>query len=463
MNVGCPVTCRRVPGRRVADRPAGRRRSAGPRWPAGIVGAVVLLSTVLATPAGASNDPFFDRQWALEQIGAPRAWTVSRGAGAVIGIVDSGVEASHPDLAGKVALTADCVGRVACLDGAGNADPTGHGTLIAGVVAAGTDNGRGVAGVAPDARLVVARVLGPGGAGRAEDINLGIRWLVDHGARVVNISLGDPSFALSATPAGVQSPLRNGIDYAWSKGAVPVLAAGNYGGLTSENYGTLNALVVGATDRTGGVAAYSSAIGNAKWGLVAPGGSGVAGADNNVISTTSGGGYASSAGTSMAVPHVSGAVALLLAQGLSPAAAVARLLGGLDRVPCGTGCQGRLNVATALGAGPAAPPTTVRAPAATPPATVKASPPAPATTVPEAPTTTTPPAPTTTVAPAAVSSPGDVEPTALAAGSGRPLPSRPELDPIATGAAAALLLAVAASVTGVWVRRLLVFDPPARR
>ncbi|MEA2685565.1 MAG: hypothetical protein QOE93_760, partial [Actinomycetota bacterium] len=303
------------------------------RWLGGIVGAAVLLATAFAPPAAASNDPFFDRQWALEQIGAPRAWTVSRGAGVTIGIVDSGVEASHPDLAGKIVLTANCVRVAVCVDGGGGVDPDGHGTLIAGVAAAATDNGRGVAGVAPDARLVVARVLETGGIGRAEDINLGIRWAVDHGARVVNISLGDPKALVSA--AG--SPLKDGIDYAWSKGAVPVLAAGNYGGLTSENYGTLNALVVGATDRTGGVAPYSSAIGNAKWGLVAPGGSGVSGADNNVISTTSGGGYASSAGTSMAVPHVSGAVALLLAQGLTPSAAVTRLLGALDRVPCGAG------------------------------------------------------------------------------------------------------------------------------
>ena len=289
----------------------------------GFVGAVVLLSAVSAPPASASNDPFFDRQWALEQIGAPRAWTVTRGAGAVIGIVDSGVEASHPDLAGKVALTADCWNRPACVDGLGNTDADGHGTLIAGVVAAGTDNGKGIAGVAPDARLVVAKVLGPGGGGRAEDINLGIRWAVDRGARVVNISLGDPG---AVTSAG-GSPLRDGIEYAWSKGAVPVLAAGNYGGVSSENYGTLNALVVGATDRTGALASYSSAIGNAKWGLVAPGGSGAAGPDNNIISTATGGGYASSAGTSMAAPQVAGAVALLLAQGLSPTAAVLEAAG----------------------------------------------------------------------------------------------------------------------------------------
>ena len=245
---------------------------------------VVALAAVSAAPARASsNDPFLDRQWALEQIGAPRAWTVTRGAGILIGIVDSGVEAGHPDLVGKVAFTADCFNRPVCADGLGGTDVDGHGTLIAGVAAAATDNGRGVAGVAPDARLAVAKVLGAGGGGRAEDINHGIHWAVDHGARVVNISLGDPG---SLTSAG-GSPLKEGIDYAWSKGAVPVLAAGNYGGVSSENYGTLNALVVGATDRTGAVASYSSAIGNAKWGLVAPGGSGVPGPDNNIISTAS--------------------------------------------------------------------------------------------------------------------------------------------------------------------------------
>ncbi|MEA2932812.1 MAG: hypothetical protein QOI56_1597 [Actinomycetota bacterium] len=416
---------------------------------------MALLASVFASPAHASDDPFFDRQWALEQIGAPQAWTVTRGVGAVIGIVDSGVEASHPDLAGKVALTADCVGRTVCADGLGATDPDGHGTLVAGVAAAGTDNGRGVAGVAPDARLVVAKVLDPTGAGQAQDINLGIRWVVDHGARVVNISVGDPGASASASG----SPLRAGIEYAWSKGAVPVLAAGNYGGSTSENYGTLNALVVGATDRTGAVAGYSSAIGNAKWGLVAPGGAGVPGPDDNVISTTSGGGYAASSGTSMAVPHVSGAVALLLAQGLNPTAAVSRLLGTLDKVPCGGGCRGRLNVAAATGATAVAvsEPAPEVAPAkATDPLTPAVPPPTatPAATVaPDAPAAVPPP---TTVAAPAASRPARVEPAGLAAGVRTPLSGAPDLDPLVVGVAIGILLAVSGSVAGVWAQRQLV-------
>jgi len=429
------------------------------RWLGGIVGVVMVLAGIGASPAQATNDPFFDRQWALEQIGAPRAWTVTRGAGAVIGIVDSGVEASHPDLAGKVAFTADCFNRPACVDGPGNTDADGHGTLIAGVAAAGTDNGKGIAGVAPDARLVVAKVLGPGGAGRAEDINHGIRWTVDHGARVVNISLGDPQAFTSASG----SPLRDGVEYAWSKGAVPVLAAGNYGGLSSENYGALDALVVGATDRTGALASYSSGMGNAKWGLVAPGGSGASGPDNNIISTSTGAGYASSAGTSMAVPHVSGALALLLAQGLSPSAAVSKLLATLDRVPCGAGCQGRLNVGVASGAAAAppatkapAPPTTAAAVQDTAPPTTAAPPPPDTTVAPE------PPPTTTTVAPAA-SRAAPAQAAGLAASAARPLTRPPEVSPLLTSVAVGLALAMAVSVAGVWAQRRLAADTRFRR
>jgi len=364
---------------------------------------VVALLAALAGTASATNDPYFSRQWALSQIGAPEAWTKSTGSGITIGIVDTGVDLGHPDLAGKIAATADCVNHT-CVAGGGQ-DTHGHGTMVSGIAAANTGNSKGVASVAPGARLVVAKVLNSSGEGRVEDINNGIRWVVDNGARVVNLSLGDPNFLVSSV---LGTPLRNGIEYAWSKGAVPVLASGNYatgvGDLGTGNYGTVNTLVVGATDRAGNVPSYSSPMGNAKWGLVAPGGAGSGGADSNVVSTypvASGGtGYASASGTSMAAPHVSAAVALLLAQGLGPAAAVARILATADKsVACGRGCQGRLNVAAAVGADPA-PPTTVASPVTT------RDPSAPRTTV-RRPTTTVAPvvtSTTTTVPPRSVQS-----------------------------------------------------------
>jgi subtilisin family serine protease len=415
---------------------------------------VVALTIGLAGAASATNDTYFSRQWALSQIGAPQAWTRSTGGGVTIGIVDTGVDLTHPDLAGKVAATADCVNHP-CTAGGGQ-DTHGHGTIVSGIAAAVTNNGKGVAGVAPDARLVVAKVLNSAGEGRVEDINNGIRWVVDNGARVVNLSVGDPNFLISSV---LGTPLRSGIEYAWSRGAVPVLASGNYatgvGDLGTENYGAINALVVGATDRAGNVPSYSSAVGNAKWGLVAPGGAGSGGADSNVISTfpvaSGGSGYASAAGTSMAAPHVSGAVALLLAQGLSPTAAVSRILGTLDKSQaCGRGCQGRLNVAAAVGADPA-PPTTAPAPATT------RAPSVPRTTVPR-PTTTRPPAAavtttSTTVAPRSAQSAQPPElalpvPVPVAAG---PSPGRSPAVPVLAGL---LVVVMGAAVSRAGVRRL---------
>ncbi|HVL27396.1 MAG TPA: S8 family serine peptidase, partial [Acidimicrobiales bacterium] len=205
-------------------------------------------------------------------------------------------------------------------------------------------------------------------------------------------------------------------------------------------YGSLNALVVGATDRSGGVASYSSAVGNAKWGLVAPGGSS-GGPGSDILSTYPQGRYAWVAGTSMAAPHVSGAVALLLAQGLSPSAAVQRLLGTLDRTSCGTGCQGRLNVAAAVGASGAA------APAVTaPPTTVPAPRPTTATSAPSGPaptTATTLPAVPATVAPEGVAT-ADPGATRLAA-----LPLGIEAGGVPEPARAAVLALAVALIGGV--------------
>ena len=420
--------------------------------------AAVALVTVVAGPASATNDTYFSRQWALSQIGAPQAWTRSTGAGITIGIVDTGVDLSHPDLVGKVAVTADCVGRP-CTVGGGGSDAHGHGTIVSGIAAASTGNGRGVAGVAPDARLAVARVLNNSGEGRVEDINNGIRWVVDNGARVVNLSLGDPNFLVSNA---VGTPLRSGIEYAWSKGAVPVLASGNYaagwGELGTENYGNVNALVVGATDRSGNVPSYSSSVGNAKWGLVAPGGAGSGGPDSNVISTFTraqgGSGYASAGGTSMAAPHVAGALALLLGQGMTAPAAVNRLLGTLDKGTCGRGCQGRLNLAAAVGADPAPPSTS--APATTrAPGTSRTTVPRTSTTRPaEGTTTTTAPAPSTSTTVAAGSAQSAESPE-IAAPLPLPVASREDgLHPAAVATAVVLVVGAGAATSATGLRRL---------
>lgn len=313
-----------------------------------MAGAVIgVFMVAMAPPAAASDDPLFDQQWNLTQIGASQAWAGSTGAGITIGIVDTGVDAGHPDLAGKVDAQANCVDGP-CREGSAP-DGDGHGTAVSGVAAAVTGNGVGIAGVAPDAHLVVAKALGDDGSGTTEDINRGIQWVVDHGARIVNLSLGDPEFDITAR---LGTPIQPAIEYAWSRGAIPVLASGNYEqGVAqqgSANYGNLDAVVVGSTDRDGGVPSYSASLGNAKWGVVAPGGNG-AGASADIISTGPGGHYDWMAGTSFATPHVSGALALLLAQGLTPSAAVQRLLATADRtVACGTGCQGRLRVDAAV-------------------------------------------------------------------------------------------------------------------
>lgn len=353
--------------------------------------AVVVAAAIggaLSGLAGASvfaNDPLFPKQWGLTKIGAPPAWQVSDGAGVTIGIVDTGVDLAHEDLGVKIVGSTSCVGSGGdprTCHGSGQ-DDNGHGTHVAGIAAAITGNGKGVASVAPGAKLLVAKALvndprNAGGAtGGTDDVNAAIRWVVDHGARVVNLSLGG-SFGLYTV---LGSPLSDGIEYAWSHNAVAVIAAGNdnlFGLTGSNNYASLDALVVGATDSADNVAPYSSPLGTAKWGLVAPGGAGGDPSNaavyvaNNIVSTwyvasnpTAHDQYAALAGTSMATPHVTGTVALLLAQGMSPSRAVQRVLSSADPIPCGAGCHGRLDAAKAVGAPPTGPPAVTSRPSVT--------------------------------------------------------------------------------------------------
>ena len=318
--------------------------------------AVTALAVFPTAAARASNDPSFKNQWGLARIGAEKAWARTTGAGVRIGIVDTGVDLNHEDLAGKVVESISCVGSggdpAKCKGSA--QDDQGHGTHVSGIAAAIKDNGKGIAGVAPDAVLLVAKVLGAQGTGQGSDVIGGMKWVVDHGAKVVNLSLGDPAQLVGAVIN--ENELKDGVDYAWGHGAVPVIAAGNSNtgglGLEGSNYGDMNAIIVGATGPDDRSASYSTSTGSAKWAVAAPGGADDQKKDDDIYSTfwISGqkNAYTYLAGTSMAAPHVTGALALLLAQGYNPQAAVDRLLDTADKgVGCEANsqtCRGRINV-----------------------------------------------------------------------------------------------------------------------
>ena len=301
-----------------------------------------LASAVLLGPASAdtgdvANDAGL--QWNLAQIGAEQAWAAHDGDGTTIAIVDSGVALDHEDLAGQLAV------GTACRDTGGDPgrctgspqDDDGHGTHVAGVAAAATGNGLGIAGAAPGARILPVKVLFSAceacqSTGEAEDVSAAVRWAADQGATVINLSLGSTASAVFG--AGFVEAVR----YAWDRGSIPVVAAGNDYVLTAD-LGDAPAVVVSATDRDDQAPEYSNGVGDARWAVSAPGGDGSdtpescsqQGEPRGILSTywspaDPDGGYACLSGTSMAAPHVSAALAVLRSAGLGPQEAVERLL-----------------------------------------------------------------------------------------------------------------------------------------
>ncbi|MGH9196399.1 MAG: S8 family serine peptidase, partial [Acidimicrobiia bacterium] len=214
-----------------------------------VIGTLLVLLT--PTAAWASNDPLFAQQWALAKVGAEQAWSTGKGSGITIAIVDSGVDLAHEDLAPKLVPGFDFVEN--------DHDPrdeNNHGTHVAGIAAAVTGNSRGVAGAAPDAKIMPVRVLDEEGEGGSDDVEAGIRWATDHGARVINLSLGE----LTPIRLVLGSSIEDGLNYAWARGVVPVLAAGN-DLVFPSGYGGVNAIAIAATDRNDGRPIYSNGTG----------------------------------------------------------------------------------------------------------------------------------------------------------------------------------------------------------
>jgi subtilisin family serine protease len=265
----------------------------------------------------AGSDPLRPHQWGLDLIHADAAHSVSTGAGAMVAVVDTGIDASHPDLAGRVGPGIDFV------DGdATPQDDNGHGTHVSGIIAADAGNGVGVDSVAPGATIMPVRVLDGSGSGGASTVAQGIDWATEHGADVINLSLGS---TLPLPGLGVPDDISAAVQRAVDHGVIVVAASGNDGLPFCENSTAQGkVLCVGAVDKRGARTFYSS-FGQGL-GLVAPGGSTLPGTDEDVLSTFNDGGYQELAGTSQATPHVSGVAALLVSKGIRGQAAVQRIL-----------------------------------------------------------------------------------------------------------------------------------------
>ena len=239
-------------------------------------------------------DPGRAQQWGLDAIGADAAWTVTRGAGVVVAVVDTGV-APAPDLAGRLLPGWNVIA------GSDDAvDDNGHGTHVAGTVAEVEGNGLAESGVAPEASILPVKVLDANGTGSDVDVAAGIVWAADHGARIVNLSLGGSESS---------TVLADAVAYARAKGVLIVAAAGNDGGTVGVPARLAGVLAVGAVDAALVRAPFSA--GGRALDLVAPG--------VGILQQTldGAGGYAdrSFSGTSMATPHVAGVAALALAAG----------------------------------------------------------------------------------------------------------------------------------------------------
>ncbi len=265
-----------------------------------------------------SNDTYSGTSvmWGFSRVNAEQAWSLSRGAGVAIAVIDTGLDMNHEDILGNVYSNLSELNGLPGVDDDGNGfvddfrgwdfvnqdnnptDDNGHGTHVSGIAAAVSDNGRGIAGVAPDAKIIPVKVLDASGSGTIDNVIKGIKYAADLGAKVINMSLGIAKRFLSNP---LLQAFQDAVNYALGKGAVVITAAGNESVETSTTApaGLNNTIAVGATDSRDRKAYFS----NKSPDLAAPG--------VDIGSLYPGNRYAYMSGTSMASPFVAGATALL--------------------------------------------------------------------------------------------------------------------------------------------------------
>ena len=274
------------------------------------------------------NDPFFAYQYGPQKVQAPDAWDVTTSNGNIkIAIIDTGVQLNHPELAIKLWPGYNFV--------EGNLNPNdgnGHGTHVAGIAGALTENSLGIAGIAPSASIIPVRALDNSGNGTLSNIANAITYSTNAGAKVINLSLGSSQGSIT---------LENAINYAWNQGVVIVAAAGNEASNTLTYPAAYqNVIAVASTDINDQKSDFSN---YGTWVEVSAPGS-------TILSTYTGSYYAYLSGTSMACPHVAGLAALLAAQGKNNVQIKNTILSTCDPVP-GTGLYwtyGRINANRAV-------------------------------------------------------------------------------------------------------------------
>jgi thermitase len=233
------------------------------------------------------NDPFYSRQWALDKMVAPNLWGITSAHPEIlIAILDTGIDRNHEDLIGKV------VAEVNFTDSPSVNDINGHGTHVAGIIAAINDNGIGITGLVPSCRLLNVKVANDYGFCDSESVARSIIWAVDNGAKIINISLEIRYPSLT---------LEEAVNYAWNHDVIIVAAAGNQGNKNAVYPAYYENCIAVAASQPDGTLAPLSNYGD--W-------VDVAGPGLNIFSTLPGNLYGYETGTSFATAYITGLAAI---------------------------------------------------------------------------------------------------------------------------------------------------------